>query len=250
MRVLKVEAEGITTSFRYPQFMQQIHPSYEMPPPATIYGHIASVLGEWFDPEGVRFAYHFTFSGRVSDKEHIFVLSPANGTFQYQAQTVPKVLQGAMVPFERDLLFFPRLTLYINRPEWESAFRSPCYPVLLGRSQDLFTYTKVSVVQLEQAPYAYFEHTLLPYSTTKYTSRGYVIQMPRFLDYTNKRRPTFERYFVVHDRLDSREHFLWFGERREELYWVDPQSPMIKGAHLGLAFLGFVGQMNETISIS
>ena len=33
MKVLKIVAEGLTTSFRYPHFMQQIHPSFQMPPP-------------------------------------------------------------------------------------------------------------------------------------------------------------------------------------------------------------------------
>ncbi len=248
MHVLKVVAEGITTSFRYPHFMQQIHPTFEMPPPATIYGHIASALGDWFDPQDVRFAYRFTFSGQVNDKEHIIVATPASGYLK--GTKIPKVLEGNVNPFERALLFQPRLTLYINRPEWEDAFRSPCYPVLLGRSQDLFTYTNVSVVELQQAPHAYFEHTLLPYSTTQYTSRGYAIQMPRYLDYNNKRRPTFARYFVVRDHLDSREHFLWFGEKPEEKYWIDPQTPDFKGAHLGLAFLSFVGKEDETITIS
>jgi len=246
--VLKIIAEGITTSFRYPHFMFQIHPTFEMPPPATIYGHIASTLGDWFDPQGVQFAYHFTFSGQVNDKEHIIVATPASGLLK--GTKIPKVLEGNVNPFERALLFQPRLTLYINRPEWEDAFRSPCYPVLLGRSQDLFTYTSVSAVELEQSPHAYFEHTLLPYSTTQYTSRGYAIQMPRYLDYNNKRRPTFARYFVVHDRLISRDDFLWFGKKPEERYWIDPQSPDIKGAHLGLAFLSFVGKEDETITIS
>lgn len=248
MRVLKVVAEGITTSFRYPHFMLQIQPTFEMPPPATIYGHIASALGEWFDPTGVRFAYRFTFSGQVNDKEHIILLKPTSGFLK--GTDFPKVLEGNVNPFERALLFQPRLTLYINRPDWEGAFRSPHYPVVLGRSQDLFTYTRVEVVELAQSHYAYFEHTLLPYSTTRYTSRGYVVQMPRYLDYQNKRRPVFERYFVVRERLYSEDDFLWFGEKKTELYWVDPTTPEYKGAHLGLAFLSFVGETDETIAIS
>ncbi len=60
MRVLKVVLEGITTSFRYPHFMMGVQPSFPMPPPATIYGHICSALGEWIDPKGLAFAYHFT----------------------------------------------------------------------------------------------------------------------------------------------------------------------------------------------
>lgn len=242
MRVLKVVAEGITTSFRYPQFMQQIHPSYPLPPPATIYGHIASALGEWFDPAGVQFAYHFTYAAKVKDLEHIIVLSPASGTFVYQQTKTPKVLEGSVNPFERELFFRPRLTLYINRPEWEATFRSPRYAVVLGRSQDLFTYTSVSVVELQTAGQAYFEHTLLPYSATRCTNRGFAVLMPRYVDYANKRRPAFANYFVVQERIHSQKDFFWFGERPQESYWIDPEAPEIEGNCLGLSFLDFVGE--------
>jgi len=243
MKVLKIIAEGITTSFRYPHFMQQIHPTFPMPPPATIYGHIASALGAWFDPSGVQFAYHFTYAAEVKDIEHIIVLSSSSG--KLKGTRIPKVLEGRVNPFDRFLLFQPRLTLYINRPEWASAFRSPRYAVVLGRSQDLFTYTRVEVVELQQAERAYFEHTLLPYSTNRHTSRGYAITMPRYLDYARKRHPDFAQYFVVQNRVQSAD-FLWFGEKEDEHYWVDPDSPPIKGAQLGLMFHKFVGGENAT----
>lgn len=239
MRVLKIVAEGLTTSFRYPQFMQQIHPSYPMPPPATIYGHIASALGEWFDPTGVQFAYHFTYAARVTDLEHIIVLSPATGNLK--GSQIPKVLEGGVNPFERELFFRPHLTLYINRPDWEPAFRSPRYAVVLGRSQDLFTYISVSAIELQKSETAYFEHTLLPYSTTRYTHRGFAVLMPRYLDYSHQRRPVFARYFVVQEKIHSTD-FLWFGEHPPESYWSDPASPEVKGTHLGLSFLSFTGE--------
>jgi CRISPR-associated protein Cas5t len=240
MRVLKVIAEGLTTSFRYPQFMQQIHPSYPMPPPATIYGHIASALGEWFDPRGVQFAYRFTYSARVKDMEHIIVLSASTGNLK--ETKIPKVLEGNINPFAREMFFQPRLTLYINRPEWESAFRSPRYAVVLGRSQDLFTYSDVSVIELQQADQAYFEHTLLPYSATRYTNRGFALLMPRYVDYANRRRPDFANYFVVQERIRSQSDFLWFGEQPQETYLTDPASPEDQGARLGLSFLDFTGE--------
>ena len=194
MRVLKITAEGLTTSFRYPHFMQQIHPTFQMPPPATIYGHICSALGEWVDPVGVKFAYHFTFEGTTTDIEHIILLKRAASTAKLPGTRIPKVLEGNVNPFERHLLFHPRLVLYLNRPEWEEAFHSPRYAVVLGRSQDLFTYTDVSVVELRQADSAYFEHTLAPHEIALRTRRGTAVLMPRFLDYANGRRPIFSRY--------------------------------------------------------
>ncbi len=239
MRVLKIVAEGITTSFRYPHFMQQIHPSYHMPPPATIYGHICSALGEWVDPTGVEFAYHFTHQGETTDVEHIILLKRATG--KLPGTKIPKVLEGNVNPFERNLLFRPRLTLYINRPEWESAFRSPHYAVVLGRSQDMFTYTHVSVVELEQAGRAYFEHTLAPYEMALQVMQGIVTLMPRYLDYARGRQPTFARYTILRDRV-----LLEAGGP----YWVDPTSPEVKGAYQGLAFLRFTGDDDGSICVA
>ena len=44
LELVKVVAEGLITSFRYPHFMWQKQPTFEMPPPATIYGHICSAV--------------------------------------------------------------------------------------------------------------------------------------------------------------------------------------------------------------
>jgi CRISPR-associated protein Cas5t len=247
MQVLKVVAEGLTTSFRYPYFMQQIHPSFQMPPPATIYGHICSALGEWFDPAGVQFAYHFTHQGVVKDVEHIIVLSSARGNLP--GTRIPKVLQGNVTPFERDLLFQPRLTLYLNQPGWEPAFRSPRYAVILGRSQDLFTYTHISVVELEQANRAYFEHTLASHEMALRTMRGVTVLMPRYLDYARNRSPVFSRYVVIGGRVLSDE-FYEFSDRSNGPYWVDPTTPEVKGAHLGLTFLSFTGDDDDRFTLA
>lgn len=239
MRVLKVIAEGITTSFRYPHFIQQVHPSFPMPPPTTIYGHIASALGEWFDPTGVQFAYHFTYAGKINREiEHTILLSSTTGYLK--DSKIPKVLEGNVNPFYREIFFYPRLVLYINQPEWEEAFRYPRYAVILGRSQDLFTYTSVQTIELTQAPSAYFEHTLLSYTGTRYTDRGYMVLMPRYLDNERDRYPSFERYLAIHERVSSTQ-FLWFGVEASKFYWIDPTSSELHGEYLGLDFLSFVG---------
>lgn len=239
MRVLKIVAEGVTTSFRYPHFMQQIHPTFPMPPPATIYGHICSALGEWFDPIGVRFAYHFTHAGEVKDVEHIMVLSASTG--KLPGQQTPKVLEGNINPFERHMLFRPKLTLYINRPDWESAFQSPRFAVVLGRSQDLFIYTSVHVVELEQADRAYFEHTLIPHDMVLQIGRGVTMLMPRFLDYSNNRTPAFERYVALQERVIlPNDELLRFAHLSYGPFWIDPETAEDKNAKRGLMFLSFV----------
>jgi len=238
MRVLKVTAEGLTTSFRYPHFMQQIHPSFPMPPPATIYGLICGTLGYWFDPTGTEFAYRFTHEGKVRDVEHTIVLRPSGGFLP--GTKTPKVLEGNVNPFEREILFRPRLTLYMNRPEWEAAFRSPRYAVALGRSQDLLSYTRVELVDLDQCDHAYFEHTILPHDLGLRTVRGVTVTMPRYVDYERDRTPVFSRYVIIADRVSS-SSFFEFGDTSNGPYWVDPTAPEVLGSHLGLSFLSFTG---------
>lgn len=243
MRVLKVVAEGLTTSFRYPHFMQGVQPSFELPPPATIYGHVCSVLGEWIDPSGVQFAYHFTHQGEFDDVEHVHVLAPAAG--KLPGTTHPKVLEGAVNPFKRKMLFRPRLILYLNHPEWEAAFRSPRYAVVLGRSQDLFTYTSVKVVEVTQAPQAYFEYTLAPYQMTLNVASGYVLLMPRYLDYAHRRQPSFARYVLLTRRVYSTDFRYFEGYERATEFWVDPEAPKANGLSLGLWFHNWVGDYDD-----
>lgn len=244
MQVLKIMAEGLTTSFRYPHFMLGIHPTYEMPPPATIYGHICSALGRWVDPDGIEFAYHFTYQGAFDDVEHIHVVTKSTGKLPYTK--VPKVLEGVVNPYKRRMLFQPKLILYINKPEWEQAFRSPYYPVVLGRSQDLFTYTSVNVIELRLEQRAYYEHTLAPYGMMLRMGRGYVTLMPRYIDYSNNRQPTPDKFVILNQRINSTEFINYDGKPNDTDHWIDPTSPQIDDAHLGLWFHKFVGENDGT----
>ena len=249
MDVLKVVAEGLITSFRRPHFMWGIQPTFRMPPPATIYGHICSTLGETIAPEGIAFAYHFTSRAVFSDIEHTIIVSETEEKRKLKGTDHPEALHGSVQPFKRDLLFQPRLTLYINRPEWLEAFRHPRYAVVLGRSQDLFTYTSLQVITLQQAETAYFEHTLLPYNMAVQVGEGFTELLPRYLDYEKKRTPTFARYLLLENRVLSED--FWFRETGgQDTYWIDPTSPLHDGVHLGLAFHSFVGEQYESLSLA
>ena len=238
MKVLKIVAEGFVTSFRYPNFMWNKQPTFEMPPPSTIYGHICSAIGEWVDPNGLMFAYHFQYVSKFEDLEYIW-------TWDNKAK------RETIKPFKRELLFQPRMVLYINRPNWLPHFRHPHYTVVLGRSQDLFTYTDVSLIDIEKADKAYFEHTLLPYSITQHTIRGYSVTMPRFLDYYNRRFPDSMQYFVIQERVHTNQDFLWFGEKPDGVtYWIDPESAESRNCHLGLSWLSFTGEQSESYHLA
>jgi CRISPR-associated protein Cas5t len=239
MSVLRVVAEGQTTSFRYPHFMQGVQPTFRMPPPATLYGHVCSVLGDWVDPTGVEFAVHFRYQAEFEDLESTHVLTPAGG--RLQGTSHPKVLGGNINPFRRGILFRPRLVLYLNRPDWLEAFRRPRYAVALGRSQDLFTYRDVGVVALAHAGAAYFEHTLMPDDFARHTGAGQVVLMPRFVEVRARRHPRFERYLILQRRVYSREFVRYEGEPPIR-FLVDPTTADAEGICLGLLFHRWTGR--------
>ncbi len=182
LTAIKVVAEGQVTSFRYPHFKQGVHPTYDMPPPATIYGHMCSAYGDWIDPLAVRFGYHFCYEGRFTDYEHLHFREKDGST--------------KLAPMNRDLLFNPRLTLYVVAEDWnllkrlQAAFRSPRYAVALGRSQDLMMYVPASnqhsiahEVTLTRADSAYFDGTLLNLADAALLGGGYTtVTMPRFIN--------------------------------------------------------------------
>lgn len=185
-RALRVEVVGEVTSFRYPHFTQGYQPTYLMPPPSTIYGLICSALGRWLTDEEravLCFAYIFKHSGKFVDyKEHLHFQDPIQP-----------------FPFDRELLFQPRLTLYlVGLPFLMEAFENPHYTVTLGRSQDLMTFQKRTWVTLEQVDHGYFEHTLLPLEAAPRLARNIsVASMARYI--TPHRQPVWQSYTLLHD---------------------------------------------------
>lgn len=241
MKVLKVTAQGLTTSFRMPHFVFGLQPTFEMPPPSTIFGLICSSLGDIVDPMGLAFAYHFSYQSRFEDLEYVHLIGPAKGKFG--AEKHQKVMEGKANIFRREILFNPKLVLYINHPEWKKDFEQPHYTVALGRSQDLFTYLSVEEIELVRSPHAYFEHTLIPYKRATQVGQGVVHLLPRYIDYTQDRKVTNQRYLLLHQRVHSGS--FWTVDEKEESFWVDPTMLPVKGSHLGLFFHTFVGEQDE-----
>lgn len=248
MNVLKVELEGITTSFRYPHFLVGRQPSYRMPPPATIYGHICSALGEWIDPRLLQFGYCFTYEGRSDDYEHIYKVIIASGKFDKKWGYI-KNIELELDPISREILLFPKLTLYINAPDLLdklfNAFQEPRYAVILGRSQDLATYKNITKVKLEQASQGYFESTLLPWSFRSRTTTGTSVLMPKFINPEDRRQVIWERYIILEQRV-----FYGIGEERglktmirfegDEPIWIDSETPAVKAMKRGVVWHSFI----------
>lgn len=248
MQALRITLEGEVTSFRYPHFMWGEQPTFEMPPPATIFGHICSAVGEWISPEGLEFAYHFTHAGKFTDLEHIHaggMVEPVSPRKRKELESLgyPDVTlygESTVTPFQRELLFRPRLTLYLNRLDLAEAFRRPRYAVVLGRSQDLCTYPPgaVQIVTLERQQRVSYEHTLLPLTMGTRTRRGIAVMMPRYLDYGRARQAMFAQYLMLPERVLSSRLDVTYQETVSE--WCDPTVPHIQEHFRAVIWHSFV----------
>lgn len=212
LSVLRVVAEGSVTSFRYPHFLQGVQPTYEMPPPATLYGHVCSALGTLIPQDSFRMALCFTHEGKFIDYEHTHMFGRKG--------------ENKLSPTRRELLFRPRLTLYLDQPEWLDAFRHPRFPLTLGRSQDLVSYREVKVITLQAAEAGYLDQTLIPLDSSVCPSSLVALTMPRHL--TPERGVDWGQYALIRTR-----QVVALGDSRREPLWIDPEAPPWR--HLGRA---------------
>lgn len=241
MSIVRVELDGLTTSFRYPHFLIGRQPSFPMPPPATILGHVASALGEYPDRRSLRFAYSFSADGRVDDMEKAHI-TEVGGSVPREDRTLfpyPVNVSVTTGPLMRELLVHPRLVLYLDAPGWvESlyrAFREPRYMVIFGRSQDLASYRRVDLIDTAVRDAGYVEGTLLHQADRERFPAAAPLIMPRYIDPEDRRRVDWAPYLTLQGRnlIAPIEGGSETAVRRralvDEQFEIDPESPVVSG---------------------
>lgn len=249
MRCLKIKMDGITASFRYPHFIWGRQPTFEAPPPATIYGMICSAVGEWLDPNSIQFAYSFSFSEKLEDLEHVHAVQFGKGTFTYLGKKYSKNIEGNINPLRREFLFRPEMTLYLDRLDLEPFFWEPRYPMTFGRSQDLLFIKSISTIELMKETKVYLEKTILPWEYRPYVTKGISLMMPKYIDYDEDRRADLANYVLLTDRVYDGLHGsgyrdlhtqLMIGNNEVRNYWIDVESNKDHDCFQGVVFHSFV----------
>ncbi len=136
MECLRIILSGWTASFRYPVFISGFQPTLAVPPLSTIYGLLSAAKGEIVSPDETRVGYLFTSQSKNIDLETIYELE--------------KNLTAKSNIMKREILYEPKLYLYINNLAMEKYFRRPKYQLLLGRSSDLCMVEQITKIKLEK----------------------------------------------------------------------------------------------------
>ncbi len=222
--VVRICAEGMTASFRYPHFLIGRQPTFPMPPPSTIYGLIAGALGEYPDPQTLRFAYHFTCEKqRVDDVETIWFVSPNKST---RGASKDFNLDATSNVLPREWLIRPRLILYISGADITAifkAFREPRYVPTLGRSQDIVSYRTVDRIQLNRSWKGRFDSTLLPRSFFTRLREVPAVHMPRFIHPQNRWQVDWAWYLTLERSVDVGKDKHFQSQASDE-FWADEET--------------------------
>jgi len=194
---VRITLSAYTASFRVPGFIgHQL--TLPVPPLSTIYGLLSAAAGRWVEPHEVAWlAYCCDYVSKAFDLE-VIIQVERKGIEKPPYVRSPPETRNVL---QREFLFMPRLTLYLPS-EWEKAFRTPRYVLLLGRTQDVAYVESIVRTSLEPVEEGEVSGVLLPFELIL-KNRGKVQAWLQNLPiaFTNEphRRPLGMRIFGVVD---------------------------------------------------
>ncbi len=199
MRVLRVELNGWTASFRNPLFISGFQPCLPIPPLSTIYGLLSAARGDYVLPEHASIGFLFFSRGKAIDLETV-----------YEFGKTP--LNAKSNVCKREFLVEPQLYLYTPELWLKPYFERPHYPLLLGRSTELATVAEIDAVDLIETDSVTYCNTLLPFPMNGIY--GQIQALPTHFTPDRPRRPQGIRPFYL-----VTDHIHYSGQA-----WKDPEK--------------------------
>jgi len=175
MKAYRIKITAWTSSFRYPNILSGFQPTLPVPPVSTVLGIINACAGAYLSYDEVSLGYYFEYGAKSVDLETIYQVELDN-------KGVPKNQMKSNV-IRREFLYDTRLYVYLFDPQLAAYFRSPVYPLLLGRSSDLATIEAIEEVELEESREATkIKGQLVPFKD--YHLPGLIQALPKY--FTNE----------------------------------------------------------------
>ena len=192
MIAYRIEVIAPTASFRHPTLVSSYQPTLPVPPVSTILGIFSSVTGKWVEPKDYVFGYVFHRRQFYVDLETIYktegILS-RNNTMKVEPDIV-----------RREIFFEPILFIYVKDNSLVRAFKTPHYPLLLGRSSDLATVKSISQVTLSLSDESCLYGTAIPFERGSKMVPGRLQALPTYFENTLPRKPKeVKPYLLIYE---------------------------------------------------
>lgn len=134
MELLRIHLKSWTASFRYSNILSGYQPTISVPPLTTIYGILSAAKGSIVSQSETAVGYVFQSKGKALDIETIY--------------EIKQNLSANKNVMRREFLYDIDLYLYLTNLDFISYFKSPYYPLLIGRSMDLANVNGLKIVNL------------------------------------------------------------------------------------------------------
>ncbi|MCC6446499.1 MAG: type I-B CRISPR-associated protein Cas5 [Armatimonadetes bacterium] len=188
MNAVRIQIQSYTASFKVPGMMgYQL--TVPVPPPSTIFGLIMAAQGREVTPEETWIGYRFHFEAVEEDLEKIIAFTEKGPVWEEKLGGINTV------PITRQFLYGATLILYLPEGQIAESFRRPCYPLLLGRSQDVAYVASIQATSLDPVELSEVEGVLLPFPVPDPSLRSELFSLPTYLPPTVPRRPRAVRTF-------------------------------------------------------
>lgn len=211
MEYLRIKINSWTASFRYPIFIAGFQPSLKIPPLSTVYGLLSAVKGEYVTEKDTKVGYLFFSQGNTVDLESVYELQQSN--LKYKKNVC-----------KREILFDNELYLYVDALDFEPYLKSPEYPVVLGRSQDVAMISEIQVVELQHCSHEIkVGKTIIPFPTKGF--HGTLQALPKYFTDTIPREAVGTRpYYLVEDFIPYQGEQVWYDAEKEWGVWMHGHS--------------------------
>jgi len=205
MEVQRIHIHSWTASFRYPRFMVGMQPSFKVPPLSTIYGLLSAIAGKQITPKDVCMGYIFQNRASYIDLELI-----------YELQSL-KIAKSNII--RRENLFDCHLYLYIKYDDNKAFnFRTPYFPLLLGRSTDLATVVNIKKMELIQEKNVRLGFTIVPYDDN--LVKGIIQALPVYMTRDIPRKAIGVRPFIMLENWQIYPEKIWYDSEMDFGVWM------------------------------
>jgi CRISPR-associated protein Cas5t len=154
--VLEIQFLGWTATPRLPFVLSGNAICLPTPTYSLLLGIIGCCLGRIVDANEVQIGFYYAYDGTGNDLE-------TRQRLEFDGKKVKKHTKGTDA-YVREFHVGPRLTIWLNRLDWEEYFQNPVGTPALGRSQDILKIESIRQIEVEHVDEAAISGCMLPFS--------------------------------------------------------------------------------------
>lgn len=154
--VLEIQFSGWTATPRMPFILSGNAVCLHTPTYSLLLGVIGCCLGRIVATNEVQIGFRYSFDSIAKDLE-------TRQRLEFDGKKVKQHSKGTDAYF-REFHVLPKLTIWLNRLDWQEYFKSPVGTPALGRSQDILKIESVKNIKVKSVEEAVISGCMLPFN--------------------------------------------------------------------------------------